>query len=65
MRFFPHASKVNAKLQIILDTDTEPWGIKVSKVDVEAESTSTNKCNAPSPSRPKPNASDPRQDHSR
>src|SRR3989475_12996011 len=26
--------KVNAKLQIILDTDTEPWGIKVSKVEV-------------------------------
>ena len=23
--------KVNAKLQIILDTETEPWGIKVSK----------------------------------
>src|SRR5207253_7430916 len=23
--------KVNAKLQIILDQDTEPWGIKVSK----------------------------------
>src|SRR5580704_17503891 len=27
--------KVNAKLQIILDTDTEPWGIKVSKVEVK------------------------------
>src|ERR1700745_2990484 len=26
--------KVNAKLQVILDTDTEPWGIKVSKVEV-------------------------------
>jgi regulator of protease activity HflC (stomatin/prohibitin superfamily) len=27
--------KVNSKLQIILDTDTEPWGIKVSKVEVK------------------------------
>jgi regulator of protease activity HflC (stomatin/prohibitin superfamily) len=27
--------KVNAKLQTILDTDTEPWGIKVSKVEVK------------------------------
>src|SRR6266478_6547181 len=30
-----HRDKVNAKLQIILDTDTEPWGIKVSKVEVK------------------------------
>src|ERR1700686_5521225 len=27
--------KVNAKLQIFLDQDTEPWGIKVSKVEVK------------------------------
>jgi regulator of protease activity HflC (stomatin/prohibitin superfamily) len=27
--------KVNSKLQIILDQDTEPWGIKVSKVEVK------------------------------
>jgi regulator of protease activity HflC (stomatin/prohibitin superfamily) len=27
--------KVNAKLQIILDQDTEPWGIKVNKVEVK------------------------------
>src|SRR5215510_5161297 len=27
--------KVNAKLQVILDTDTEAWGIKVSKVEVK------------------------------
>jgi regulator of protease activity HflC (stomatin/prohibitin superfamily) len=27
--------KVNAKLQFILDTETEPWGIKVSKVEVK------------------------------
>jgi regulator of protease activity HflC (stomatin/prohibitin superfamily) len=27
--------KVNAKLQIILDTDTESWGIKVTKVEVK------------------------------
>ncbi len=27
--------KVNAKLQIILDEDTEPWGIKVTKVEVK------------------------------
>ena len=27
--------KVNAKLQTILDTDTEAWGIKVSKVEVK------------------------------
>ncbi len=27
--------KVNSKLQIILDTDTEPWGVKVSKVEVK------------------------------
>jgi regulator of protease activity HflC (stomatin/prohibitin superfamily) len=27
--------KVNAKLQQILDQDTEPWGIKVSKVEVK------------------------------
>jgi regulator of protease activity HflC (stomatin/prohibitin superfamily) len=27
--------KVNAKLQIILDTETEPWGIKVTKVEVK------------------------------
>src|SRR4029077_15035935 len=27
--------KVNAKLQIILDQDTEPWVIKVSKVEVK------------------------------
>jgi regulator of protease activity HflC (stomatin/prohibitin superfamily) len=26
--------KVNAKLQQILDQDTEPWGIKVTKVDI-------------------------------
>ncbi len=27
--------KVNAKLQVILDEDTEPWGIKVTKVEVK------------------------------
>jgi len=27
--------KVNGKLQIILDQDTEPWGIKVGKVEVK------------------------------
>jgi regulator of protease activity HflC (stomatin/prohibitin superfamily) len=27
--------KVNAKLQIILDQETEPWGIKVTKVEVK------------------------------
>jgi regulator of protease activity HflC (stomatin/prohibitin superfamily) len=27
--------KVNSKLQVILDTDTEPWGVKVSKVEVK------------------------------
>src|SRR6201996_9756224 len=27
--------KVNGKLQVILDQDTEPWGIKVSKVEVK------------------------------
>src|SRR3989475_1924237 len=27
--------KVNAKLQLIRDTETEPWGIKVSKVEVK------------------------------
>jgi regulator of protease activity HflC (stomatin/prohibitin superfamily) len=27
--------KVNAKLQIMLDQDTEPWGIKVTKVEVK------------------------------
>ena len=27
--------KVNGKLQIILDQDTEPWGIKVTKVEVK------------------------------
>src|SRR5580658_4499391 len=27
--------RVNAKLQIILDQDTEPWGIKVSEVEVK------------------------------
>jgi len=27
--------KVNNKLQIILDQDTEPWGIKVTKVEVK------------------------------
>ncbi len=27
--------KVNAKLQIILDTQTEPWGIKVTNVEVK------------------------------
>jgi len=27
--------KVNSKLQIILDQDTEPWGIKVTKVEVK------------------------------
>jgi len=27
--------KVNAKLQLILDQDTEPWGIKVAKVEVK------------------------------
>jgi len=27
--------KVNSKLQTILDQDTEPWGIKVSKVEVK------------------------------
>ena len=26
---------MNAKLQIILDQDTEPWGIKVTKVEVK------------------------------
>ena len=31
----PQRDKVNAKLQIILDQDTEPWGIKVSKVEVK------------------------------
>jgi len=27
--------KVNSKLQIILDQDTEPWGIKITKVEVK------------------------------
>src|SRR6266566_1777182 len=27
--------RVNAKLQVILDQDTEPWGIKVTKVEVK------------------------------
>src|SRR5260370_42612914 len=27
--------KVNSKMQIILDQDTEPWGIKVTKVEVK------------------------------
>jgi regulator of protease activity HflC (stomatin/prohibitin superfamily) len=27
--------KVNAKLQIILDQDTEPWGVKVTKVELK------------------------------
>jgi regulator of protease activity HflC (stomatin/prohibitin superfamily) len=27
--------KVNAKLQAIIDQDTEPWGIKVTKVEVK------------------------------
>jgi regulator of protease activity HflC (stomatin/prohibitin superfamily) len=27
--------KVNAKLQLILDQDTEPWGIKVTKVELK------------------------------
>src|SRR5262249_37351965 len=27
--------KVNSKLQVILDTETEPWGIKVTKVEVK------------------------------
>jgi len=27
--------KVNSKLQVILDQDTEPWGIRVSKVEVK------------------------------
>lgn len=27
--------KVNAKLQIIIDQETEPWGIKVTKVEVK------------------------------
>jgi regulator of protease activity HflC (stomatin/prohibitin superfamily) len=27
--------KVNAKLQLILDQDTEPWGVKVTKVEVK------------------------------
>ena len=27
--------EVNAKLQVILDQDTEPWGIKVGKVEVK------------------------------
>ena len=27
--------RVNAKLQIILDQDTEPWGVKVTKVEVK------------------------------
>jgi regulator of protease activity HflC (stomatin/prohibitin superfamily) len=27
--------KVNTKLQLILDQDTEPWGIKVTKVEVK------------------------------
>jgi regulator of protease activity HflC (stomatin/prohibitin superfamily) len=27
--------KVNEKLQLILDQDTEPWGIKVTKVEVK------------------------------
>jgi len=27
--------KVNAKLQVILDQDTDPWGIKVTKVEVK------------------------------
>jgi regulator of protease activity HflC (stomatin/prohibitin superfamily) len=29
--------KVNSKLQVILDQDTEPWGIKVTKVEVKQE----------------------------
>jgi regulator of protease activity HflC (stomatin/prohibitin superfamily) len=27
--------KVNAKLQVIIDQETEPWGIKVTKVEVK------------------------------
>src|SRR3979490_636213 len=29
--------KVNSKLQVILDQDTEPWGIKVTKVAVKQD----------------------------
>src|ERR1700757_2207022 len=31
----PQRDKVTAKLQVILATETEPWGIKVSKVEVK------------------------------
>ncbi|MBI2608498.1 MAG: slipin family protein [Deltaproteobacteria bacterium] len=30
-----HREKINAKLQAILDKDTDPWGVKVSKVEVK------------------------------
>ena len=34
-KFCREREKVNAKLQIILDQDTEAWGIKVTKVEVK------------------------------
>ena len=34
-RFLPSVRRSTVKLQIILDQDTEPWGIKVTKVEVK------------------------------
>src|SRR6478736_4579294 len=48
--------KVNAKLQLILDTETEPWASRSAR-SKSSRWTSQNRCSAPSPSRPKPNAS--------
>ena len=39
--------KVNSRLQVILDQDTEPWGIKVTKVEVKQVDI-PERCSAPS-----------------
>ena len=35
MTYSPSATKLNARLQAILDEHTEPWGVKVTQVQVK------------------------------
>jgi hypothetical protein len=47
--------QINDRLQEIIDTQTEPWGIKVTAVEVK-DLELPNRCSGPWPGRPRPSA---------
>lgn len=55
MKWPSEREKINAEPQRIIDEQTEPWGVKVSIVEVK-DVELPNRCSAPWPAKPKPNA---------